>query len=265
MTPIALTIAGSDSGGGAGVQADLKTFSALGVYGCSVITALTAQNALGVQGVVAVDPGFVRMQFQSVYADLSINAIKIGMLGKVGVVEAVAALIASYKPAYVVVDPVMIATSGDVLLERQAISIMKSQLIPKASIITPNIPEAALLLNCPEPESLDEMTDMIKPLMELGAKAVLLKGGHLDGETIVDLFYDGHSLHRFQTSSINTNNTHGTGCTLSSAVTAFLAKAYSLLEAVSAAKEYITHAIVHADELDIGNGGGPVHHFFRMW
>ncbi len=265
MSPIALTIAGSDSGGGAGIQADLKAFSALGAYGCSVITALTAQNTQGVQGIFNVDPEFIVQQLQSVFSDLDIKAVKVGMLSHTGVIEAVIDAIEKYMPAYLVVDPVMVATSGDVLLQQHAINCLKNSLIPKADLITPNLPEAAVLLERKRPESLDEMMDMIDPLMELGSKAVLLKGGHLAGDKAVDLFHDGQTLHKLEAPWVETRNTHGTGCTLSSAITALLAQGYSLSEAVRGGKEYIAEAIAHADKLAIGKGHGPVHHFYRNW
>ncbi|MGO0308970.1 bifunctional hydroxymethylpyrimidine kinase/phosphomethylpyrimidine kinase [Endozoicomonas acroporae] len=268
-TPIALTIAGSDSGGGAGIQADLKTFSALGAYGCSVITALTAQNTVGVQGIFDVSPAFVREQLDSVFSDLNISAAKVGMLSQPEVIDAVARAVSDYQPKYLVVDPVMVATSGDVLLQEAAIDNLRRKLIPKATLITPNLPEAAVLLNCPRPESLADMVAMIDPLMALGASAVLLKGGHLASDRgnnqAVDLFHDGNTLHQLESPWIETRNTHGTGCTLSSAVTALLARDYPLIDAVRSAKEYIAGAIGHADQLNIGSGHGPVHHFYRTW
>ncbi|WP_257295776.1 bifunctional hydroxymethylpyrimidine kinase/phosphomethylpyrimidine kinase [Endozoicomonas sp. YOMI1] len=268
-TPIALTIAGSDSGGGAGIQADLKTFSALGAYGCSVITALTAQNTLGVQGIFDVSPAFVREQLDSVFSDLKIAAVKVGMLSQPEVIDTVAHAVSDYPLKYLVVDPVMVATSGDVLLQEAAIDNLRRKLIPKASLITPNLPEAAVLLNCPRPESLEAMIAMIDPLMALGASAVLLKGGHLASDQgnnqAIDLFHDGNTLHKLESPWVETRNTHGTGCTLSSAVTALLARGYPLTDAVRSAKEYIAGAITHADHLNIGSGHGPVHHFYRTW
>ncbi|KEI70130.1 hydroxymethylpyrimidine kinase [Endozoicomonas elysicola] len=272
-TPIALTIAGSDSGGGAGIQADLKTFSALGAYGCSVITALTAQNTLGVQGIFDVTPAFVRQQLDSVFSDLDISAAKVGMLSQPEVIETVAQAISDHRLQYLVVDPVMVATSGDVLLQAAAIDTLRNKLIPKATLITPNLPEASVLLDCPRPESLEAMIAMVEPLMELGAGAVLLKGGHLPSSNgtgkAVDLFHDGKALHKLESPWVETRNTHGTGCTLSSAVTALLAKGYPLMEAVRSAKEYIAGAIAHADHLNISrnkaDGHGPVHHFYRSW
>ena len=266
-TPIALTIAGSDSGGGAGIQADLKTFSAIGAYGCSVITALTAQNTQGVQGIFDVDPAFIRQPLDSVFSDLDVDAAKVGMLSQPEVIETVARAADDYALKYLVVDPVMVATSGDILLQQAAIENLRNILIPKATLITPNLPEAVVLLNCERPQSLQDMIDMVEPLLKLGSKAVLLKGGHLtlsDGKAI-DLFHDGETLHKLESPWVETRNTHGTGCTLSSAVTAWLAKGHTLSEAVPAAKEYIAGAIAHADQLNIGKGHGPVHHFYRNW
>lgn len=289
-TPIALTIAGSDSGGGAGIQADLKTFSALGVYGCSAITALTAQNTLGVQGIFDVEPEFVHQQLTSVLSDLNVGAAKVGMLSQPEVIDTVARAVSEYNIQSLVVDPVMVATSGDVLLQGAAIDQLRNQLIPKAALITPNLPEAAVLLGCPRPESLEAMIAMVEPLLALGSKAVLLKGGHLTSDAssrnaslnaslnasrnkgtgkAIDLFHDGQTLHQLESPWTETRNTHGTGCTLSSAVTAFLAKGESLTDAVHQAKEYIARAIAHADELVISKnrdvGHGPVHHFCGIW
>lgn len=269
ITPIALTIAGSDSGGGAGIQADLKTFSALGAYGCSVVTALTAQNTQGVQGIFDIAPAFIREQLDSVFSDLNISAVKVGMLSQPEVIDTVVRAINDHQPKYLVVDPVMVATSGDVLLQESAINTLRRTLIPKATLITPNLPEASVLLNCPRPESLEAMIAMVDPLMELGASAVLLKGGHLSSDKgngkAVDLFHDGETLHKLESVWIETRNTHGTGCTLSSAVTALLARNYPLKEAVRSAKEYVAGAIAHGDNLQIGAGHGPVHHFYRAW
>ncbi|MGI9279057.1 MAG: bifunctional hydroxymethylpyrimidine kinase/phosphomethylpyrimidine kinase [Endozoicomonas sp.] len=264
-TPIALTIAGSDSGGGAGIQADLKAFSALGAYGSSVITALTAQNTQGLQGIFDVEPAFIRQQLDSVFSDLAIKAVKVGMLSQPEVITTVANAMAHYSPAYLVLDPVMVATSGDVLLQQAAIETLKQSLIPKASLITPNLHEAAVLLNRPVPENLDQMIDMVEPLLALGSQAVLLKGGHLSGDKAVDFYHDGKSLHRLESDWIKTSNTHGTGCTLSSAITALLARGYTMNEAIPEAKKYIAESIAHADQLNIGQGNGPVHHFYKYW
>ena len=266
-TPIALTIAGSDSGGGAGIQADLKTFSALKAYGCSVITALTAQNTLGVQGIFDVTPAFVQQQLDSVFSDLKVTAVKIGMLSQPDVIDVVVQAISQFKPEHLVVDPVMVATSGDVLLQEDAIDSLRSTLIPKATLITPNLPEAAVLLDRPCPQSMEAMEAMVEPLMGLGAGAVLLKGGHLAAPegNAVDLFHDGKTLHTLQSPWVATPNTHGTGCTLSSAVTALLARGFPLNNAVAEAKQYIASAITHANTLTIGAGHGPVHHFYQSW
>ncbi|MGI9275525.1 MAG: bifunctional hydroxymethylpyrimidine kinase/phosphomethylpyrimidine kinase [Endozoicomonas sp.] len=264
-TAIALSIAGSDSGGGAGIQADLKAFSALGAYGCTVITALTAQNTQGVQGIFDVDPAFIRQQLDSVFSDLTVNAVKVGMLSQPEVINTVAKAISRHDVKQLVVDPVMVATSGDVLLHQEAIQTLKEVLIPKASLITPNLPEAAVLLGQERPENQEQMLAMIEPLLALGADAVLLKGGHLSGSKAVDFYHDGNTLHRLESDWVETRNTHGTGCTLSSAITALLARGYTMSEAVTEAKQYIASAIAHADQLVIGHGHGPVHHFYRNW
>ena len=268
-TPIALTIAGSDSGGGAGIQADLKAFSALGTYGCSVITALTAQNTVGVQGIFDTTPEFVRAQIDSVFSDIAVKAVKIGMLSQEPMIRAVAEGLDAHNVELLVLDPVMVATSGDKLLQDNAINTLKECLIPKATVITPNLPEAAVLLNTSIPETMEEMEAMVEPLMALGSRSVLVKGGHLSNENgteeSVDLFHDGETLHRLSSPRFPTENTHGTGCTLSSAITALLAQGIELTEAVKQAKAYIAQAIAHADELNIGHGHGPVHHFHAQW
>ncbi len=264
-TPIALTIAGSDSGGGAGIQADLKAFSALNTYGCSVITALTAQNTLGVQGILDVDPAFIEKQLDSVFSDLDIKAVKIGMLSQPEVIRTVVRAIDKYDVKRLIVDPVMVATSGDVLLQKAAIETLKDELFPKACLITPNLHEAAVLLDTDVPESIDQMLDLVVPLLQFGSKGVLLKGGHLVGDKAVDFYHDGESLHRLESPWIKTKNTHGTGCTLSSAITALLACGFTISEAIPEAKKYITGAITHSNKLNIGQGNGPVHHFFRHW
>ncbi|WP_281648478.1 bifunctional hydroxymethylpyrimidine kinase/phosphomethylpyrimidine kinase [Parendozoicomonas sp. Alg238-R29] len=264
-TPIALTIAGSDSGGGAGIQADLKAFSALGAYGCSVITALTAQNTLGVQGIFDVTPEFIRAQMDSVFSDIPVNAVKIGMLSQEPMIRAVAEGLKANNVELLVVDPVMVATSGDKLLQDDAINTLKECLIPMATVITPNLPEAAVLLNTSIPETIEEMEDMVEPLLVLGSRSVLIKGGHLGGSESVDLFHDGKTLHRLSSPRFPTENTHGTGCTLSSAITAQLARGVELTDAVKQAKDYIAQAIAKADNLSIGSGHGPVHHFHAHW
>ncbi|MGF1875533.1 bifunctional hydroxymethylpyrimidine kinase/phosphomethylpyrimidine kinase [Photobacterium frigidiphilum] len=262
-TPITLTIAGSDSGGGAGIQADIKAISATGGYACSAITALTAQNTQGVSGIFPIPPAFVEQQLDAVFSDLDIKAVKIGMLSDTVIIKAVANKLHQYQPQHLVIDPVMVATSGDLLLQQDAIATLKDVLLPLADIITPNLPEAAALLGCKAPENEAEMDAMIQGLRSLGAKSVLLKGGHLEqDENSTDILITADDVYRFSTKRIITRNTHGTGCTLSAAIASFLAQGYPLVEAVTHAKSYISHAIFHADELEVGSGHGPVHHFF---
>lgn len=265
MTPIALTIAGSDSSGGAGIQADLKTFSALEVYGASVITALTAQNTLGVDAVHVVPPDFVLAQMRSVAADLRVGAIKVGMLATRGVIEAVAEGLHDFPGIPVVLDPVMVAASGDSLLDPDAVEAIRSILMPAATLITPNIPEAAKLLGEAPARSEYEMGIQALKLREAGAHAVLVKGGHADGDTAVDILFEGDEPVSFEAPRSKTRNTHGTGCTLSAAIAAELAKGATLVEAVETAKSYVTAAIFAADRLSIGEGRGPVHHFHDWW
>lgn len=260
----ALTIAGSDSGGGAGIQADLKTFSALGVYGASVITALTAQNTHAVTGVFPVTPEFVLQQLETVFDDIHIDAVKTGMLGGPEMVRTVAEFVRPRQLA-LVVDPVMISKSGNALLSPDAISVLVDELLPLASLITPNLPEAAAILGCDEPQTLTEMKAIAEQLLKLGPQQVLLKGGHLIGEESPDIFYDGSDFIIFEANRIDTKNTHGTGCTLASAITAFLAKGESAQNAVAKSKQYISAAIAHADYLNVGSGHGPVNHFHALW
>lgn len=265
MTAIALTIAGSDSGGGAGIQADLKTFSTLGVYGASVITALTAQNTIGVQGIHDVPAEFVRQQIDSVFSDLAVNAVKVGMLSQPRTIEAVAAGLARHKARNVVLDPVMVAASGDRLLNPEAVATLISALIPWALVITPNLPEAAALLDRSIAETEADMQRQGEALLKLGARAVLMKGGHGSGAESVDLLVEASGVTRLPAPRLASRNTHGTGCTLSSAITAGLAKGLTLAEAVHQAKAYISAAIAAADQLDVGHGHGPVNHFHNLW
>lgn len=265
MTAIAVTIAGSDSGGGAGVQADLKTFSALGVYGASVITALTAQNTRGVTGIYDVPPAFITAQIDAVFSDLDVDAVKIGMLSQPAAIEAVAAGLERHKAKNVVLDPVMVAASGDRLLAPEAIDVLRRVLIPRALVITPNLPEAAALLDAPEAETEEQMHAQTDKLLALGAKAVLIKGGHGKGAESVDMLVEPAGVVRLAAERIATANTHGTGCTLSSAIASGLAKGLSLAEAVRAAKAYVTAAIVASGRLRIGHGHGPTHHFHEWW
>jgi hydroxymethylpyrimidine/phosphomethylpyrimidine kinase len=262
---IAVTIAGSDSGGGAGIQADLKTFSALGVYGASVIAALTAQNTRGVTGVHDVPAAFVAAQIDAVFSDLAVNAVKIGMLSQPAVIEAVAAGLARWRQENVVLDPVMVATSGDRLIAPDAVAVLKRVLIPRALVITPNLPEAAALLESPLAQTETEMRAQGERLLALGARAVLIKGGHGEGAESVDLLIEPTAFTRLAAMRIATRNTHGTGCTLSAAIAAGLAKGLDLAAAVRAAKDYVSAAIAASERLTIGSGHGPVHHFHAWW
>ena len=261
--PIALTIAGSDSSGGAGIQADLKTFSALGVYGASVLTALTAQNTTGVQGVHAVPADFVAAQIASVLDDLAVKAIKVGMLADASIIRAVAeALAARARDVPLIVDPVMVATSGDLLLRRDAIDTLKTALIPMATLITPNLPEAAALLGESLAATEDAARGQLARLKALGAGAILLKGGHGSGDEAVDPLANGQDVHRLAAPRIATRHTHGTGCTLSSAIAARMAAGASLDAAVRQAKDYVHAAIAAGVTLGVGRGNGPVDHLF---
>jgi len=265
ITSIAMTIAGSDSGGGAGIQADLKTFAALGVYGCSAIASLTAQNTQGVQGVLPIPPAFVQAQIQSVLSDIQVGAIKTGMLATAEIINAVAESLKSFAQIPLVLDPVMVATSGDRLLAEDAINTLIENLIPRATILTPNLLEAAALLNKPIAQNIAEMQQQAELLLAMGAQAVLIKGGHAQGDNATDLLLTNDGLELFSAVRIATKNTHGTGCTLASAIAAGLAKKLSLRNAVAQAKEYLHNALVHSNELKIGQGAGPVHHFYKFY
>jgi len=265
MTAIAVTIAGSDSGGGAGIQADLKTFSALGVYGASVIAALTAQNTLGVTGIHDVPADFVTAQIDAVFSDLAVNAVKIGMLSQPDVIRAVAAGLDRYDQRNVVLDPVMVATSGDMLLREEAVAVLISELLPRSALVTPNLREAARLLETDVATDEAGMERQAEAILRLGARAVLVKGGHGTGPESADLLLSPAGKHWFHAPRIATLNTHGTGCTLSSAIAAGLARGLALEPAIDEAKRYITDAIAAADRLQIGRGHGPVHHFHKWW
>ena len=263
-TPIALTIAGSDSSGGAGIQADLKTFSAFAVYGASAIAALTAQSTRGVVGVEPVAASFVVAQIEAVLADLDVAAIKTGMLANAAIVEAVARCLRAAPPRPLVVDPVMVATSGDVLLAADTVEAMKCQLIPLASLITPNLPEAARLLGAKAAADDAEAIGQAKALHALGCGAVLLKGGHGAGAEAVDILCDGAGVERFVRPRLDTPHTHGTGCTLSAAIAALLAQGVALREAVGRAKAFVWQALEAGRELGVGHGHGPVDHLFAI-
>ncbi|UAB71142.1 bifunctional hydroxymethylpyrimidine kinase/phosphomethylpyrimidine kinase [Vibrio sp. SCSIO 43132] len=261
--PIVLTIAGSDSSGGAGIQADIKSISATGGYACSVITALTAQNTQGVSGIHSVPVEFVEQQLDSVFSDLNVIAVKVGMLNDTQIIKSVARRLRQYQPQYLVVDPVMVATSGDKLLEDSAVETLKQELIPLATLITPNLPEAAVLTGLDLPDNEDDMVAMTDALKATDTLNILLKGGHLEtDDSSTDLLITSQKISRFSAKRHTSKNTHGTGCTLSSAIASYLAQGQPLEQAVSMAKNYITKAIAHADELEVGNGRGPVHHFY---
>jgi hydroxymethylpyrimidine/phosphomethylpyrimidine kinase len=264
-TPIALTIAGSDSGGGAGIQADLKTFSALGVFGCSAIASLTAQNTLGVQGVLPIAPAFVQQQIRSVLSDIHVGAIKTGMLATADIIAAVAESLSAYPQIPYVLDPVMVATSGDRLLDEDAVQTLIEKLLPLATVITPNLHEAAVLLNTSAAQNLAQMQSQGEKIIALGARAVLMKGGHTDGENATDLLITAAGVETFSAPRLHTKNTHGTGCTLASAIAAGLAKDLSLSDSVKQAKNYLHQALVHSEKLHIGQGSGPVHHFYKFY
>ena len=261
--PIAVTIAGSDSGGGAGIQADLKTFSALGVYGACVVTALTAQNTKGVAAIHDVPGDFIAAQIDAVFSDLDVKAVKIGMLSQPAVIEAVAAGLERWRQSNVVLDPVMVAASGDRLLAPAAVAVLKRLLIPRALVITPNLPEAAALLDAPLAQSEDEMRRQAEALMARGARAVLIKGGHGSGAESVDILLAPTSFTRLATARVATRNTHGTGCTLSSAIAAGLARGKALEDAVRDAKQYVTAAI--REGFAAGQGVGVLRHFVASW
>jgi hydroxymethylpyrimidine/phosphomethylpyrimidine kinase len=256
----ALTIAGSDSSGGAGIQADLKTFAAHGVYGASAITAVTAQNTMGVTGAVALDAGFVTAQIETVAGDIVLHAVKIGMLATAAIVEAVAATIQELDLPLVVVDPVMVAKSGDRLLDDDGVQMLCTELLPRALVVTPNIPEAEALCGRTI-RSLEDGREAARRIHDMGASAVIIKGGHAAGDEIVDLLFDGQAFTEWRTPRISTKNTHGTGCTFASAITANLALGRSLRESAFDAQQYVAGAIRHA--LAIGRGHGPLDHFWR--
>ncbi|MEK1851641.1 MAG: bifunctional hydroxymethylpyrimidine kinase/phosphomethylpyrimidine kinase [Phyllobacterium sp.] len=264
MTAIALTIAGSDSGGGAGIQADLKTFSALGVYGASVLTAITAQNTRGVTAIENLSPGIVRAQIDAVLSDIDVKAIKIGMVSTLETIETIAAALRHWDRR-AVVDPVMVATSGNRLLQPEAVDALRQLLLPIALVLTPNLPEAALLTGQPVAEDEAQIARQAEQLLALGPSAVLIKGGHSKGDLCTDLLFGGATIERFASTRIMTSHDHGTGCTLAAAIAAELAKGADLCDAVAGAKAYLTAAIAAAEGLKVGRGRGPVHHFYRWW
>ena len=266
--PTALTIAGVDPSGGAGVLADVKAFSALGAYACAVIAALTAQNTRTVAGVLPIAPEFIARQIDTLFADVRIDAVKIGMLGEVPVILTVADRLAVWKPERVVLDPVMVAKSGDALLARVAVGALREALVPLANVMTPNLTEAGVLLEGRAPESVKEMTraaERLHGLMGSGERWVWLKGGHLPSGDATDLLFNGDRMIEMSRPRVETKNTHGTGCTLSAALAALLPQRPDVPTAARDAKDYLTEALRHADALRIGHGHGPVHHFHALW
>jgi hydroxymethylpyrimidine/phosphomethylpyrimidine kinase len=263
--PIAVSIAGSDPSGGAGIEADLKTFSALGVYGAAVITALTAQNTKGVFGIHDVPADFVAAQLNAVFTDLDLGAVKIGMLANAAAIDVVTAALDRYRPRNVVLDPVMVASSGEKLLRSDALSRLR-ELMTRVRVVTPNLPEAAALLETAPARDEDDMHMQAQKLLTLGAGAVLIKGGHGSGPDSVDLLVEpGGACLRLAAPRVATKNTHGTGCTFAAAIAAGLAKGLSLETAAQQAKTYVSAAIAAADRLGVGSGRGPVHHFHAWW
>lgn len=267
MTAVALTVAGSDPTGGAGIQADLKTFSALGAYGTAVLTALTAQNTRGVTGVHPVPAAFVGLQLRTLLDDVGVHATKLGMLGTAEVVHEVATVLAERRPGPVVCDPVMVATSGDRLIDEAAVAAVRDELLPLADLITPNVPEAAALLDIPPAASVDTLRDQAVALLALGPRAVLLKGGHLGGPESVDVLASARGVHVTRRPRVPTTATHGTGCTLSSAIAALAARTPGAgwPALVDGARDYLQRALRAGAGLGIGSGHGPVHHFAGIW
>jgi hydroxymethylpyrimidine/phosphomethylpyrimidine kinase len=257
-----MTIAGSDSGGGAGIQADLKTFAALGVYGSSVLTAITAQNTLAVTAVHEIPPDIVAAQIDAVITDIGADAVKTGMLSSAPIIEVVAAKLRQYQLPNVVVDPVMAAKSGDRLLREDAVTVLRDVLLPLATVVTPNLPEAEILVGRSLPDG-DAVRRAARDIVALGPKAVVMKGGHAGGDVVVDILFDGVSFREYTAPRIDTTSTHGTGCTFGSAIAAGLALGLRIEEAVAQAKEYVTAALRNAKP--IGGGHGPVHHFYSFW
>ena len=259
--PVAMTIAGSDSGGGAGIQADLKTFSALGVYGASTLTAITAQNTLAVTAVHELPVEVISAQIEAVVTDIGVDAVKTGMLSSSAIVGVVAGQLERLSIRNLVVDPVMVAKSGDPLLREEAVESVRTRLVPLATLVTPNLPEAETLTGL-RIESDEDIKEAARRIVAMGAGSVVVKGGHRDGPA-TDLFFDGNDFTEFSSERFDTVNTHGTGCTFASAAAAGLAQGKPLLDAVAQAKEYVTEAI--RNSYPLGQGHGPVHHFYRYW
>jgi hydroxymethylpyrimidine/phosphomethylpyrimidine kinase len=264
MTAIALTIAGSDSGGGAGIQADIKTFSALGTYAASVITAVTAQNTRGVSAVEDISPEVIGAQMDAVFSDLAVDAVKIGMVSRSQTIAVIAGRLQAFA-GLIVVDPVMVATSGDRLLQEDAIAALTRLLLPLAHVVTPNLPEAALLTGRPIAGNREDMIAQARIILGFGARAVLMKGGHGEGAESVDFLVTPDDVLTLSAPRVETSNDHGTGCTLAAALTANLAKGLALAEAARDAKAYLQAALEAGRDLKVGGGRGPVHHFHGWW
>jgi hydroxymethylpyrimidine/phosphomethylpyrimidine kinase len=265
MIPNVLSIAGSDPSGGAGIQADIKAISANGAFAMAAITALTAQNTQGVTGIHLVPPVFVHDQIAAIFADIRVDAVKIGMIANADIAGAVAQGLRGHAGFPIVLDPVMIAKGGAALLQTDAANTLRDELLPMATVLTPNLPEAAHLLNTTTARTRDEMASQGTALCALGARSVLMKGGHLEGPDSPDCLVAGDSITWFDAPRTPTANTHGTGCTLSSALAAHLAKGHSVADATAAAKSYVAHAIAHAGDLSVGTGHGPTHHFASVY
>ncbi|MDH4440335.1 MAG: bifunctional hydroxymethylpyrimidine kinase/phosphomethylpyrimidine kinase [Rhizobium sp.] len=267
ITPIrnVLSIAGSDPSGGAGIQADIKAITACGCYAMAALTALTAQNTQGVSAVRPLDPDFVAEQIRMVFADIRVDAVKIGMIANAEIAEAVARALEPYRGVPVVLDPVMIAKGGAALLDPAAVAVLRDRLLPLATLLTPNLPEAAALLGEAEARDRDAMAAQAGRLATLGPAAILMKGGHLAGQDSPDCLLSGEGICWFEGMRVPGGNTHGTGCSLSSSIAAELAKGHPLPEAVASAKAWLQQAIAAADRLEVGHGHGPVHHFHALW
>jgi hydroxymethylpyrimidine/phosphomethylpyrimidine kinase len=263
--PNVLSIAGIDPSGGAGLLADIKTFSALGAYGCGVVAALTAQNTRAVTGIQEVPPAFLRLQLDTLFEDVGVDAVKIGMLASAPLIDTVADVLERVRPRFVVLDPVMVAKSGDRLLRADAVTALKTRLVPLATLVTPNLPEAADLLGHEVDDSPEAMRAAAQALHAAGAGAVLVKGGHGRSETLTDVLFDGTGFTEYVAQRVSTRNTHGTGCTFSSAIAALMPQRETLADAVGEAHDYVAGAIRAADALEVGGGHGPLNHFFPWW
>lgn len=263
--PNVVSIAGVDPSGGAGVLADIKTFSALGAYGCGVIAALTAQNTRQVTGIEPVSPGFLRLQIDTLFEDVRIDAVKIGMLGTAELVNVAADALRRHRPRFVVLDPVMVAKSGDRLLRADAVAALRDRLLPLATVVTPNLPEAGDLLGREIDDSSESMRAAARDLRHLGPGHALVKGGHGQGATLVDVLDDGETVIELPAARVATRNTHGTGCTFSSAIAALLPQRPTVAQAVRDAHAYVAAAIRASDLLSVGHGHGPLHHFHALW